>query len=99
MDGDLTLLAHLVPRLTCQVEDAATEALAFILNKSEACRRALGCFLQGEGLEPEAITRVATQIALADGSRPDVVGFRPRSRCRTIYHGGVAMARAFYSTA
>ena len=75
MDGDLTLLAHMVRRLTSQVEDAATEALAFILNKSEACRRAVGRFLQGEGLEPETITRVATQIAFDDGSRPDVVGY------------------------
>ncbi|MDE0675063.1 MAG: hypothetical protein F4Z41_03420 [Acidimicrobiia bacterium] len=75
MSGDLTLLAHLVPSLTTQVEDAASKALAFILNKSESCRRALGCFLQGEGLEPIRISRVATQIEFEDKSRPDVVGY------------------------
>lgn len=75
MDGGLTLLAHLVPKLTSQVEDAASEALAFILNKSELCRRALGDFLQGEGFEPKTISRVATQITFEDGSRPDVVGY------------------------
>ena len=38
-DND-TLLAYLVPKVTSRVEDAATDALAFILNKSEACQKA-----------------------------------------------------------
>lgn len=41
-----TLLAHLVPRLTSQVENAATDALAFILNTSGACRSALNRLLR-----------------------------------------------------
>ena len=75
MDTGLTLLAHLVPKLTSQVEDAASEALAFILNKSAACRGALGGSLQVEGFEQETISRVATQISFEDGSCPDVVGY------------------------
>ena len=38
-DSD-TLMAYLVPRLTAQVENAATEALGYILNRSPGlCRR------------------------------------------------------------
>lgn len=84
MSGDLTLLAHLVPSLTTQVEDAASEALAFILNKSEPCRRALGDFLQGEGFEPNTISWLATQITFEDGSRPDVVGYDERNDQRVF---------------
>ena len=38
MEDDYSLLAHLVSKLTSQVEDAATDALAYVLNKSESCR-------------------------------------------------------------
>ena len=34
-DND-TLLAYLIPKLTSKVEDSATEALAYVLNKSTA---------------------------------------------------------------
>ena len=47
-----TLLAHLVPKLTSRVEDAATDALAFILNSSAACRGALDRLLQDGRLQP-----------------------------------------------
>ncbi len=51
-----TLLAHLAPKLTTQVENAATEALAFILNKSEACRQALGELLRSDDFPLKAIS-------------------------------------------
>ena len=38
MPEEHSLLAYLVPRLTNRVEDTATDALAFILKKSSACR-------------------------------------------------------------
>lgn len=41
MSEEHSLLAHLVQKLTPQVEDAATDALAYILNKSAACMNAL----------------------------------------------------------
>ena len=75
MAQEPTLLAHLVPRLTSQVEDAATDALAFILNKSEACRVALDRFIWDGDRGPEPITRVETQVTYEDGSRPDMVGY------------------------
>ena len=46
MPQESTLLAYLVPRLKNRVEDTATDALAFILNKSPACRDALGLLLR-----------------------------------------------------
>ena len=66
------LLAYLVPRLTNRVEDTATDALAFILNKSPACRDALGLLLrEGEGsYQLDALASFDTQVTYKDGSRP-----------------------------
>lgn len=82
MAEDPTLLAHLVPRLTSQVEDAATDALAFILNRSAACRRALHDLLGDSDLEP--IDKVRTQVTYKDGSRPDMVGYDENGAKRLI---------------
>ena len=75
MTQERTLLAHLVPRITSRVEDAATDALAFILNRSEACRGALDGFLRADNFEIEPIVRFETQVTYKDGSRPDMVGY------------------------
>ena len=75
MNSDRTLLSHLVPKLTNQVEDAATEALAFILNKSEACRKALVKLLESDDFCLEAISWVETQVVLEDFCRPDMGGY------------------------
>ena len=77
MAQEHTLLAYLVPRLTSRVEDTATDALAFILNKSQACREVLG-FLLREGEEShhlDALDSFDTQVTYKDGSRPDMVGY------------------------
>lgn len=70
-----TLLGHLVPKLTDQVEDAATEALAFILNRSKACRQALVGLLSSEDFGLGAISWVATQVTFEDRCRPDMAGY------------------------
>ena len=77
MSQESTLLAHLVPRLTNRVEDTATDALAFILNKSAACRDALTHLLkEGEqSYELGPIAALETQVTYEDGSRPDMVGY------------------------
>ena len=75
MADEVTLLAHLVPRLTSRVEDTATDALAFILNKSEACRSALDLLLRDGDFAPEPIARVETQVTDEAGPRPDMVGY------------------------
>ena len=63
MADDSTLMAYLVPRLTRQVENAATDALGYILNKSPEAMQAnlLGDF----GIEP--IARVETQVTYEEG--------------------------------
>ena len=75
MDDESSLLAYLVPRLTSRGEDTATDALAFILNKSEACRRALESLLSDQDFVIGPLTRFQTQVTYEDGSRPDMVGY------------------------
>ena len=77
MPQESTLLAYLVPRLTSSVEDTATDALAFILNKSPTSRDALGLLLrEGEGsYHLDALAGFDTQVTYKDGSRPDMVGY------------------------
>ena len=75
MSDDATLMAHLIPRITNQVEDAATDALGYILNRSEASREALTDLLREGGFPMPPIARVATQVAYEDGSRPDMAGY------------------------
>lgn len=65
----------MVPRLTSRGEDTATDALAFILNKSEACRRALAGLLSNEDFSLEPLRRFEAQVTYEDGSRPDMVGY------------------------
>ena len=77
MPQESTLLAYLVPRLTNRAEDTATDALAFILNRSPACRGALNLLLR-EGEESyhlDALSSFETQVTYKDGSRPDMVGY------------------------
>ena len=75
MAEETTLLAYLVPRLTNRGEDTATDALAFILNKSSECRAALDRLLQVGSFDLEPLNRVQTQVTYQDGSRPDMDGY------------------------
>lgn len=74
-DDATTLMAHLVPRLTGQVENAATDALGYILNKSATSRDALTDLLGEGGFDMPPIARVETQVTYEDGKRPDMVGY------------------------
>ncbi len=75
MSDDNTPMAHLVPRLTSQVESAATDALGYILNRSPSSMQALNDLLQEGGFDIEPIAKVETQITYEDGSRPDMAGY------------------------
>ena len=75
MHEETTLLAHLVPRITNRIEDTATDALAFILNKSENCREAFNDLLRDGGFGVELVNRFQTQVTYEDGSRPDMNGY------------------------
>jgi hypothetical protein len=67
-----TLLAHLAISLVEQKENLATEAVAFILNRSSDARGALHGQLTHLLGETRPFARVATQTVLGDESRPDV---------------------------
>lgn len=73
MTDRTTLLADLVPK--DRGEDAATEALAFILNKDEACLDALNKLLWDKGSDLELIKKVVTQRPEKASSRPDMTGY------------------------
>lgn len=79
-DND-TLLAYLVPKLTYGVEDAATEALAYILKKSAASRESLADLV---GVDAAQIGRIETQVTAPDGSQPDLVCFDTGNEKRII---------------
>ena len=84
MPNDTSLMAHLVPILNPQVENAATEALAYILNSSTECMQALNDLLQEGGFAIEPIARVGTQVTYEDGSRPDMAGYDKNSVTRLL---------------
>ena len=84
MSATDTLLAYLVPKLTRQVENAATDALGYILNRSDAARGALNSLLQEGGFSIEPIVRVETQVTYEDGSRPDMAGYDKRDVKRLL---------------
>ena len=75
MTDHATLMAYLVPRLTKQVENAATEALGYILNRAPGPMRALNDLLREGGFDVGPIARLETQVTHEDGSRPDMAGY------------------------
>ena len=75
MTDDATLMAYLVPRLTRQVENAATDALGYILNQSTGAMQALNDLFREGSFDIEPIAKVETQVTYEDGSRPDMAGY------------------------
>ena len=69
-----SLLSHIAQRHVHGYEDVATDALSFILNRSEACRRALSEFL-AQGGSPIPITRTQPWTADTYGAIPDLACF------------------------
>lgn len=84
MADDSTLMAYLVPRLTSQVENAATDALAYILNKSSGSMQALNDLLREGGAAIRPIAKVETQVTYEDGSRPDMAGYDANNMARLL---------------
>ena len=85
MADSYTLLGYLAPRIAGGTENAAVEALGYILNRSPASMKALNDLVQtvtDDLMEP--ITRVETQVVAADRSRPDFVGFDKNGAKRVI---------------
>jgi hypothetical protein len=71
-----TVLAKIVSALTMQRENAATEALAFIINRHSAARLAFARLLAVGGTTVE-VGRVATQFFAGSGGRPDLAVYGP----------------------
>ncbi|WP_419855485.1 PD-(D/E)XK nuclease family protein [Candidatus Poriferisodalis sp.] len=84
MEDDHSLLAHLVPKLTRGVEDAATDALAFILNKSEACREALVEMVCDGERRLASVASARTQVVASEGERLDLVAYDTAGSNRLI---------------
>lgn len=75
MSDEHSLLAHLVPKLTPQVEDAATDALTYILNRSEYCRGALVDLVSDDQFRLASLSRAKTQVVPSSTARLDLVGY------------------------
>ncbi len=75
MSDERSLLAHLVPRLTRGVENAATDALAFILNKSSSAMNVLADMVSTSECQLPPLRYAKTQVTLPDKSRLDLVGY------------------------
>ena len=72
-----TLLAALMPRFTGRIEDAAVEALGYILNKSPASLGALNSLVQAGSehmAEVEMVRTQSVQASSREQTRPDLVG-------------------------
>lgn len=82
-DDVTTLMAYLVPKLTHQVENAATDALGYILNKSVTSREALTDFLGEKGFDIPAIVRVETEVVI-EGGRADMAGYDETDATRLL---------------
>jgi hypothetical protein len=74
MGSTTTLFGHLSSRFVVQRENLATEALCFILERSEAARRSLIQLARRAGGELPDDLRFRTQATADDGSIPDLVG-------------------------
>ena len=75
MIDDETLLAYIAQRHIFGKEDAATDALAFILNRSAGARRAFADFLAAGASDTPAIVQVSTRHTLPSGAIPDLACF------------------------
>ena len=75
MTNEHTLLSFIAKRYISAREDAATDALGFLLNRSEVARNGLTDILLEHVPDIQSIASVENQFADADGGIPDVVCF------------------------
>ena len=71
------------------MENAATEALGYILNSTVGSMQALNDLLREDGFDIEPIVRVETQVTYEDGSRPDMAGYDKNDVKRLLVHSGL----------
>jgi hypothetical protein len=68
------LFGHLVARFSTHPENLATEAVAFIVNRSAAMREALRRLVGRTGIELPSLARFCSQAGDEQGNIPDLVG-------------------------
>lgn len=80
-----TLLAHLAHQIAGGAENAATEALVYILNKSKLAAATFNAWIEAiTKVSMEDCTHFDTQVTAEDNSRPDFVGFDKDGEKRVI---------------
>ena len=84
MTANQSLLARLSPWFYEPIEDRGTDALAYILNRSDACREALDAMLRDGEFELPQIVNVDTQDRRSLHSRPDIVGYDREDKRRLM---------------
>ena len=73
-DSKDTLFGHLAMRFGSHPENLATEALGYILRRSDVAREALGLALEQAGVKVPAGLHFVNQVSSDDNARPDLVG-------------------------
>lgn len=68
-----SLFAQILPMFTGQTERVATEALRYILEQSEAARKALESMMVNAGVEVGSMTQFQTEAIGDEGERVDLV--------------------------
>jgi len=68
------LFGHLVSRFSTHPENLATEALAFIVNRSAAMREGLRRLVGRSGIELPQLARFRSQAGDEQGNIPDLIG-------------------------
>jgi hypothetical protein len=69
-----TLLGHVAERFSGQVENIATESLAFVVNRTPTAKKAFIKFLEQAGIALGDAITINTQRAESDESQPDMTG-------------------------
>lgn len=70
-----SLFGHISERFgSTQLENIATEALAYIINRTNTSKKAFLKYLEAVGIEFDAGLSIRTQAAGEDGSIPDMIG-------------------------
>ena len=79
-----SLLAHLAYKFSGQTETTATEALGYILSRSEAARNALRDTLKTGGADVGPIARVQTEVADKKTGRVDLAAYNAADEERVL---------------
>ena len=81
MTTEHTLLSHVLTlHPVASREDAATDALAFIINRSKSARDAFSEILRERVDEIAPVARVQTQVQASAGGSPDMAGYDDSDR-------------------